>query len=378
MEKALIYFDSAATTAVFSEVAEAMFHSLQKVYGNPSSIHEVGRHARVEVERARRSMARLVNAQPGEVFFTSGGTEAINAVLWGCFRDHSRKHFITSRLEHPAVLQTLVALEKYQGCCIQFVQTDDKGVVDLNHLEQLLENNPGAVVSLMHANNEIGNLLPVKEVGALCSRFGALFFCDTVQTAGKLALDLGQLPFDFAVLSAHKFHGPKGVGVMYVRSGRSFGPFVAGGAQERNMRAGTENVPGIVGMARAFELVHADMEPVANKIEEIRTLLISQLSARIPGIGFNGDTHGSSIHSILNVSLPPGIDADLLLPRLDLAGICVSTGSACSSGSNKPSHVLKALGIDQKIPNLRISFSRFNTLAEAERLVEVLEEICKK
>jgi len=355
-----------------------MLQSLLKNFGNPSSIHELGRHARVEVEHARRTIARLLNAQPGEIFFTSGGTEANNAILWGCCKDLGRRHFISSRLEHPAVIQTLEALEKYMGCTNHFVNTDSKGVIDLDHLEQLLAANTGAVVSLMHANNEIGNLLPVKDVGALCLQYGALFHSDTVQTVGKLGVDMNYLPVDYAVVSAHKFHGPKGVGAMFIRSGKAFLPFLQGGAQERNMRAGTENVQGIMGMAKALEMVHAEMDAVHRKIMEIRNFLLNCLPEEIPGIVFNGDAHGCTLHSILNISLPQDIAADLLLPRLDMAGICVSTGSACSSGSNKPSHVLTALGIDQKIPNLRISFSRYNTLDEAARLVGVLKEICNK
>ncbi|MBW6498334.1 MAG: cysteine desulfurase [Bacteroidales bacterium] len=378
MKNSLIYFDNAATTRVFPEVAELMYESLLNNYGNPSSIHDVGRHARVEVERARRTVAGLLNVRPGEVFFTSGGTESNNAILWACCKDLGRKHFITSRLEHPSVLQTLLALERYMGCQVGFVKTDKKGLIDLDHLEKLLKATPAAVVSLMHANNEIGNILPVNEVAALCKQYGALFHSDTVQTVGKLEIDMQQLGVDFAVVSGHKFHGPKGVGAMYIRSGSGLEAFLQGGAQERNMRAGTENVYGIVGMARALEMSCEEMTRVRESVKEIKDFLLEKLEEEIPGISFNGDARGDSLHTILNISLPLGVDADLLLPRLDMAGICISTGSACSSGSNKPSHVLTAMGIDQKIPNLRISFSRYNTLDEAKRLVEVLKEICKK
>jgi cysteine desulfurase len=378
MKKPRIFFDSAATTQVFPEVAEAMCQSLLHNYGNPSSIHELGRHARVEVERSRRIVASLLNAQPGEIFFTSGGTEANNAILWGCCKDLGRHHFISSPLEHPSVLQALMALEKYMACRISYVNTDAKGIVDLVHLNHLLAANPNSVVSLMHANNEIGNILPVTQVGVLCKQYGALFHCDTVQTIGKYDINMHDVPVDYAVISAHKFHGPKGVGAMFVRNGKAFLPFTTGGAQERNMRAGTENVSGIIGLAKALEMACEERETIQAKILKIRDFLLYRLPEEIPGMTFNGDVNGSVIHTILNISLPQGIDADLLLPRLDMAGICVSTGSACSSGSNKPSHVLTALGIDQKIPNLRISFSRYNTLDEAKRLLEVLKEICKK
>jgi len=355
-----------------------MYEALLRNYGNPSSIHEAGRHARVEVERARRTVAGLLNARPGEVFFTSGGTESNNAILWGCCKDLGHKHFISSRLEHPSVLQTLQALERYMGCQVSFVETNRKGLIDLDHLEELLKETPASVISLMHANNEIGNILPVIEVKSLSEKYGALFHSDTVQTVGKMEVDIQQLGFDFAVVSGHKFHGPKGVGAMYVKSGTRLEAFMQGGAQERMMRAGTENVYGILGMAKALELSCSEMSTIRESIKEIKDYLLKKLQEEIPGLSFNGDARGNSLHSILNISLPQGVDADLLLPRLDMAGICISTGSACSSGSNKPSHVLTALGVDQKIPNLRISFSRYNTLDEAKRLVEVLKEICKK
>ncbi|MEE4176427.1 MAG: cysteine desulfurase family protein [Bacteroides sp.] len=378
MKRPVIYFDNAATTPVFQEVADFMHQIVLGNYGNASSTHEVGRKARVEVERARREIARLLRAQAGEIYFTSGGTEANNAILWGCCKDLKRKRFITTPLEHPSVLQTLESLKEHMGCVVEHVQVDQKGVPDMGHLENLLTVGDPAVVTLMHVNNEIGNILPIEEVGALCKKYGALFHSDTVQAIGKLDLDLDNSPFDFAVVSAHKFHGPKGVGAMYIRSGTGIGPFVSGGAQERNMRAGTENVPGIAGMAKALEMALTERNVVERKIQKVRHFLLDTLPREIEGLKFNGDPFGQAIHTILNVSLPEGMDADMLLPMIDLEGICVSTGSACSSGSNKPSHVLTALGVDQKIPNLRLSFSRFNTLEEAQRLVEVLKELCKK
>lgn len=378
MKHSVIYFDNAATTPVFTEVAELMQQILLENYGNPSSLYEAGRKARVGVERARRGIARLLHAQPGEIYFTSGGTEANNAILWGCCKDLKRKRFITTPLEHPSVLQTLEVLQEHMECAVEFVQIDSKGRLDMNHLEQLLSGGAPAVVTLMHVNNEIGNILPLTEVGALCKKHDALFHSDTVQSIGKLAVDMDQSPLDFAVISGHKFHGPKGVGAMYIRSGKGIGPFVSGGAQERNMRAGTENVAGIAGMAKALEMASANMDVVQEKILMVRNFLLETLPREIEGLRFNGNPFGQAIHTILNVSLPEGIDADMLLPRLDLEGICVSTGSACSSGSNKPSHVLNALGVDQKIPNLRLSFSRYNTLDEAERLIEVLKKLCKK
>jgi cysteine desulfurase len=376
--KETIYLDNAATTPLLPEVVDVMHACLRDVYGNPSSVHAPGRKARVEVEGARRTISKLMQASPGEIFFTSGGTEANNAILWGCLRDLKRTHFITTGLEHPAVLQTLEAMVKYSGASVSMVDVDAAGRLDLEHLEFLLKQHSGAVVSLMHANNEIGNLLPVKEVGVLCRRYDALFHSDTVQTAGKFALNMKQLPFDFAVASAHKFHGPKGVGFMYVRPGRFFRPFINGGGQERSMRAGTENVYGIVGMARAFQLAHATMEEDQQHIRRLRKQFIDGIRERLPGTAFNGDAEGSALHTIVNVLLPPGIDAEMLLPRLDMEGISISSGSACSSGSTTSSHVLTALGTDQSRPSVRVSFSRFNTAEEVDRLTDVLVNFYQK
>ena len=378
MKTPAIYFDNAATTPVYPEVAELMFQLIKENFGNPSSIHEQGRKARAVVEGARRQLAGLLYTQPGELFFTSGGTEANNAILWGCCKDLKRKRFITTPLEHPSVLQPLKALKEIMGCEVEFLKVNERGVPDLHHLDSLLSQGDPAVVTLMHANNEIGNLLPVVEVGELCRKHGALFHSDTVQTIGKLRVELQNLPFDFAVVSAHKFHGPKGVGAMYIRAGTGVKSFLSGGAQERNMRAGTENVIGIAGMAEALAMTLRDLDETREEIKKIRAFLLKTLPHAIPGVHFNGDPFGESLHTILNLSLPKEMDASMLLPRIDLAGISVSTGSACSSGSNKPSHVLIALGIDHDIPNLRLSFSRYNTLEEAEKLLEVLEGFSKK
>ncbi len=371
-----IYLDNAATTPLFEPVADTMASCMKQVYGNPSSVHGPGRRARVEVENARRTVARLMNVSPSEIFFTSGGTEASNAILWGCLHELHRSHFITSPLEHPAVLQTLEAMVKYGGATFSMVDVDPLGRIDLQHLEVLMNQHPDAVVSLMHANNEIGNLLPVNEVGALCQKYGALFHSDTVQTTGKFLLNLRQLPFDFAVASAHKFHGPKGVGFMYIRQGKFFNPFLTGGGQERNMRAGTENVCGIAGLAMALQLMHDTMEADQQHIRSLKQLLISLVAENIPEATFNGDARGSSIHTIVNIALPQHVDAEMLLPRLDMEGFSVSSGSACASGSTKTSHVLTALGADQNRPSLRVSFSRFNTPQQVQQLVDLLKKIC--
>ncbi len=372
MEKRLIYLDNAASTPMSEAVIAAMNDCMRDVYGNPSSVHDQGRRARVLVEQSRRTIAKLLQVSPAEVFFTSGGTEANNAILWGCYHDLQIKHYITSRLEHPAVLQCLEAIRSNYGIHIHFVDITENGHVNTEHLEALLAEFPDALVSLMHANNEIGNLLSVNVVSGLCKKYNALFHSDTVQTVGKFHTNISKSGFDFAVASAHKFHGPKGVGFMYVRSGHFFKAFIRGGGQERNMRAGTENVYGIVGMAKALEEAHENMEKEIKDIKGLKTDCMHLLKQHIPEIKFHGDAEGSSLHTILNVSLPEGVDGEMLLPALDIEGICVSSGSACASGASKGSHVLAAIGADSNRPSMRISFSRYNTEAEIKKLVEVL------
>ncbi len=378
MERQLVYLDNAASTPVDEAVQEAMSACQRHIFGNPSSVHEHGRRARVEVEQARRTVAQCFNVAPSEIFFTSGGTEANNAILWGLARDLGYRHFITSRLEHPAVLNPLTAMQQHLSVDVSYVDIDQKGHVDTAHLERLLATYPKAVVSLMHANNEIGNLLPVKEVAKLCRKYQAVFHSDTVQTAGKLKTDIRRSGIDCAAASAHKFHGPKGVGCMVVLREQFFKPFIRGGTQERSMRAGTENVCGITGMARALEVAHQRMTQDQEHIASLKKACIQLLRAHIPGVTFNGDAEGSSLHTILNLTLPAGVDAEMLLPGLDIEGICVSSGSACGSGSSKGSQVLEALGVDPGLPSVRLSFSKYNTLKEVDRLVAVLRKICLK
>ncbi len=377
-KRPLIYFDNAASTPVATEVMKTVTDCMRSTYGNPSSVHEAGRRARVVVEQARRSVAALLKASPSEIFFTSGGTEANNAILWGCCRDLGFKQIVSSPLEHPAVVQTIGALSRQMGVKQHIADIDSKGHVNLDHLAFLLENNKGTVVSLMHANNETGNLLPIREVSELCRQHQALFHSDTVQTIGKFAVDLGRQLMDFAAGSAHKFYGPKGVGFMYVRGGLRLGSLIRGGKQERNLRGGTENVCGIAGMARALELAYERMEEDSRHISHLRQACIGKLRELAPAVVFNGDVDGSSLQTILNLTLPSSLDAGMLMPRLDMEGLCVSAGSACASGSNQGSHVLAAMGVDPGKPSLRLSFGRQNTLAEVEYLVEVLRELCSE
>ena len=374
----MIYLDNAATTPLREEVIEAMYACMKDVYGNPSSVHQAGRKARVLVEQARRSVSGILNASPSEIFFTSGGTEANNAILWGCYKDLGKKHFITSPLEHPAVLQSLESLARYHDAGISFVDIGHNGHVDLDHLEFLLKEHPDSVVSLMHANNEIGNLMPMNAVSKLCRKYGALFHSDMVQTLGKLQIDLQSVDVDFAVGSAHKFHGPKGVGFMFVRKGKFFKPWIMGGGQERNMRAGTENIYGIAGQARALELAAETMIHDQEHINNMRKELLKLVREKCPGVSFNGDVEGSALNTIVNLSLPEKINAEMLLPNLDIAGFCVSAGSACSSGSTTGSHVLTAMGVGEDRPSVRVSFSRFNTLEEIRKFADVLEKLYRE
>lgn len=375
MKPPLIYFDNAASTPMPGEVVEVMQACMMEVYGNPSSLHEAGRRARVALEQSRRSVAKCLQVEPSQVFFTSGGTEANNAILWACCKDLDRKHFITSPLEHPSVLNTLESLARHMDARVHFVDVEPDGHIDLAHLSELAEQYPRAVVSLMHANNEIGNLLPVKAVSGICRERELLFHSDTVQTIGKFNFRFREIGLDFAVGSAHKFHGPKGVGFMVVREGLSLKPFVSGGGQERNMRAGTENVYGVVGLARALQWMQDSMEANTFWIKNLRDLLIKSVREELPEVAFNGDALGSCLYTIVNLSLPPRIDAATLLVRLDMEGICVSSGSACSSGSLAGSHVLTALGGDPQRPSLRISLGKNNTSEEVLRFVAVLKEI---
>lgn len=369
----MIYFDNAASTPVYPGVIDVMTACHADLFGNPSAIHGQGRNARVALEYSRRKIATLLSAAPSEIYFTSGGTEANNAILWGCCRSLGRNNFITSRLEHSSVLRVLEGMVRYSGVNLCFVHHDDKGHIDLDHLEYLLKHTPGSVVSLMHGNNEIGNLLPVKDVSDLCVKYGALFHSDTVQTLGKFHLSMDKLPFDFAVGSAHKFHGPKGVGFMFIRKGSSFDAFVAGGGQERNMRAGTENLCGIVGMAKALECGSATSKKNEAYIRNLKEYLIHSLKEQLPAIRFNGDAEGHSLYSIVNLLLPGRLDPDMLVARFDIAGICISSGSACSSGSSTGSHVLEALGRSPDEPSIRVSLSHYNTIDEVKELIRVIK-----
>lgn len=371
-----VYLDNAATTPIHAEVIDEMVKMMQGQFGNPSSIHAYGREVRSKVEDARKRVAKLLNTSPSQIFFTSGGTEANNMAIRCTIHDLEIKHAITSSIEHHAVLHTLEDLAQQGVLKLSLVNLDDKGQVDLHHLQELLENNERSFVSLMHANNEIGTVLPLAETGNLCRKYDAIFHSDTVQTMGHFKHDLAKLPVDFITCAAHKFHGPKGVGFLYINHERvKIKPLITGGAQERNMRGGTENVYGIVGLAKALEMAYASLEEDIQLISELKNYMKQQLENNIPDVAFNGDTSNKSLFTVLNVSLPASDISEMLLFNLDIAGIAASGGSACSSGSNVGSHVLKGINADPDRPAIRFSFSRYTQRGEIDYAVEKLKEM---
>ena len=371
-----IYLDNAATTPIDKEVLKVMTDVMENHYGNPSSIHAHGREVRTLVEKARKTVATLLNTAPANIFFTSGGTEADNTAIRCAICDHQIKHAITSKIEHHAVGHTLEMMEKQGLIQLSYVNVDDKGNVDYAHLEDLLANNDKSFVSLMQANNELGTLTDLDRVGDLCEQYHAIFHSDTVQTIGHYPHDLGKLKAHFIVCAAHKLHGPKGVGFLYVNPSIKINPMILGGAQERNMRGGTENVYGIAGLAKALELSYQDMEVHHKHIQGLKAYMMEGLKNAIPAISFNGETESTkSLYTVLNVCFPKMEMADMLLFNLDISGISASGGSACSSGSNIGSHVLTAIGADPEKPSIRFSFSKYNTKEEVDIVVEKLKEI---
>ena len=373
-----IYFDNAATTALDPAVLEVMMPFLTEKFGNPSSVYSYGRENRMAIELARKSVAKILNVSPGEIFFTSGGTESANTAIGAAVKELGCKRIITSPLEHHATSHTIENFVKEGLATMSFVNLTDIGHIDLKHLEELLAT-PGerSLVSLMHANNEIGNLLKVKAVGELCQKYDAIFYCDTVQTVGHYPMDLKHIPVHFISAAAHKFHGPKGVGLLYINESVKIKPMIQGGAQERNQRAGTENVYGIIGLAKALEIATERHEQDAAYVRGLKHYMATVLKDHFPGVSFNGDMEGSSLYTVLNVSFPLTEKSEMLLYSLDMAGVCVSGGSACTSGANSVSHVIKALYGDKAgdtVP-IRFSFCRHNTKDEVDSVVAILKDL---
>jgi len=375
-----VYLDNAATTQMREEVIEKMTQVMKEFYGNPSSVHSYGRSSKSLIENARKTVAGFLNVSASEIIFTSGGTEADNLVLNSAVRDLGIKRIVTSKIEHHAVLYTLEQLKSKYELDIVFVNLGKNGEVDLGHLEDLLKaSDEKTLVSLMHINNEIGNLLDIKLVGEMCKSHNALFHSDTVQSVGHYELDLNEIPVDFMAASAHKFHGPKGVGFAFVRKHSGLKPLIFGGEQERGHRAGTESVHNIIGLEIALKMAYKNLREEREKISSIKNYFIEQLEANIPGVKFNGICKDPefSTYTLINIALPVSQEkALLLLFQLDLKGIACSKGSACQSGSDKGSHVLEAFlsEADLNKPSLRFSFSRFNTTQEIDYVIKVLKE----
>lgn len=370
-----IYFDNAATTALDPNVLEAMMPFLTEKFGNPSSIYSYGRETKLAIETARKSVAKLLNAHPGEIFFTSGGTESSNMAIMAAVKDLNCRHIITSPIEHHATLHTTESLAHNSDIKLSFVSLDALGHVELNSLEQLLsESKERCLVTLMHANNEIGNILDINAVGELCKKYDAIFHCDTVQTVGHYPLSLRDTPVHFISGAGHKFHGPKGIGILYVNENVSIKPMINGGGQERNMRAGTENLYGIIGFAKALELAMERFEEDSKYIAGIKSYMMQQLKLHIPNVVFNGDCEGKCLYTVLNAGFPKTEKSEMILFNLDMAGICVSGGSACSSGANAGSHVINAINNNPNLVPVRFSFSRHNTKEQVDAVIAKVKD----
>jgi cysteine desulfurase len=371
-----IYLDNAATTSLDPAVLEAMMPYLTDKFGNPSSIYSYGRECRLAIETARKSVANILNAHPAEIFFTSGGTESSNTAITAAVRDLCCAHIISSPLEHHATLHTIEYLHHNGEAALSYVKVLPDGHIDLEDLENLLvAAKEKCLVTLMHANNEIGNLLNLHAVGNLCKQYNAIFHSDTVQTVGHYPFDLRNTPVHFITGAAHKFNGPKGVGILYINENVHIKPFIHGGSQERNMRAGTENLYGIVGFAKALELATLHYEKDSAGILALKRYMAAQLQQNRGDISFNGDVFGSSLYTVLNVSFPKTEKSEMILFNLDISHICASGGSACTSGADQGSHVIRAINNDPNRIAVRFSFSKHNTKEEIDIVVNKLAEL---
>ncbi|STD55466.1 cysteine desulfurase family protein [Empedobacter falsenii] len=377
-----VYLDNAATTAIRPEVVDEMANVMKNVFGNPSSTHVFGREAKALIEMARKNIAQRLNISPAEIYFTSCGTESNNTIIRSCVNDLDVTRIITSDMEHKCVQESIKDLEYRGKVEVIRINIQKNGDIDYAQLEELVKDqSKKTLVSLMHANNEIGNLTDIKRISQLCQENNTLFHTDTVQTVGHYDLDFQDLGMDFASCSAHKIHGPKGAGFLYAKKASHLKALIAGGGQERGMRSGTENVYGIVGLSKAFDLAIDELEAHVNHIKEIKQYTIDQLKAAIPGVSFNGlsDDLDKSLYALLSIKLP--FHDALIGFELELAGIAVSQGSACSSGAAKVSLVMQTLyteeEIDQMTP-LRVSFSYETTKEDIDTLVGTLKKIAEK
>lgn len=371
-----IYLDNAATTSLDTEVLDAMMPYLTTNFGNPSSIYSYGRESRLAIETARKTVAKILNAHPAEIFFTSGGTESSNTAITASVRTLGCKHIITSKIEHHATLHTVEYMHRTGEATLSYVNLLPNGHIDLQHLEELLSGSKEkTLVTLMHANNEIGNMLDIHAVGNLCKKYNAVFHSDTVQTVGHFPFDLRNTPVHFITGAGHKFHGPKGVGILYINEQVKIEPFVHGGSQERNMRAGTENLYGIVGFAKALQLATDNYAEQSAYINDLKLYMHEQLQQKIEGVSFNGDPLGRSLYTVLSVNFPKTDKSEMLLYSLDINNICVSGGSACTSGADAGSHVIGAISNNPDLVTVRFSFSKHNTRQEIDIVIEKLKDL---
>ncbi len=371
-----VYLDNAATTPVAPEVVEAMIPILKDGFGNPSSTHFFGRQVKAHIETARRSIAKHIHCLPSEIIFTSGGTEADNMAISEAVNTLKVKRIVTTSIEHHAVVHTAQNICERKNIELILLDTDEKGNISLSELNNVLSDGKKTLVSLMHANNEIATLLPIDEVSKICRAHGAYFHSDTVQTMGHYPFDLEKLDIDFITCAAHKFHGPKGVGFLYINKNVKIHSLIHGGSQERGLRGGTENTSGIVGLAKAMDLAYADVHEHQHYVQGLKNHMIQSLRENIPGVEFHGEIDpNKSLYTVLNVCLPKTEKSGLLLFTLDLKGIACSGGSACSSGAVQGSHVLSGIKANSEKPNARFSFSRYTTKEEIDFTVNVLKEI---
>ncbi|AOC93300.1 Cysteine desulfurase [Flavobacterium anhuiense] len=371
-----VYLDNASTTAMRPEVIQEMTKIMLEDYGNPSSTHSFGRNGKTILELSRKSIAKYLNCTAQEIIFTSGGTEADNWILRSSVEDLKVERIITSKIEHHAVLHTVWALQDEYKIQVDYVNVNTDGSLDLTHLSNLLADEKKTLVSLMHVNNETGTVLDLDRVSLICKQYNALFHSDTVQSVGKTEIDLQKTPVDFILASAHKFHGPKGIGFAFIRKNSGLQPLLFGGEQEKGLRAGTEAVHQIAGMAKALSISYEKLDEERAYISSIKNYLIEQLEIHFPDFRINGKK--DDFYNIINIILPFSSDkTSMLLFSLDMKGIAVSRGSACQSGSIKPSHVLNEMlsETDLKLPNLRISFSHYNTKEDIDWLIESLKTV---
>ena len=372
-----VYFDNAATTPLEKKVLDKMIPYMENGFGNPSSIHKRGREIKSAIEKSRSRVADILCCEPGEIFFTSGGTEADNMFITNTVLEKKIDTIITSKIEHHAVLHCCEYLNKSHKINIKYVNINEKGEIDHDHLENLIRKNTNSLVSLMHGNNEIGNLNDIKTISKICEKYNTILHSDTVQTIGHYNINLNDINIHGVVGSAHKFHGPKGIGFLYLNNKHKISPFIHGGAQERNMRGGTENVYGIIGLSEALTLANDNLDSHREKVQKLKGHMISSLEKKIKGVRFNGMSADidQSLYTVLNVSIPNIDDQQMFLFNLDINNIAASGGSACSSGSDSGSHVLKEISTIDGCINVRFSFSKYNTLEEVDYVVNKIIEI---